>query len=121
MLICTGNGIDLRSEGITLTVAHVLLRAAEDLARAVEASSDLLSRGAMAFLHTLQLAADKSGHTHLPWNVLLSETLRLMSSSGQLRLPHVHACWSFLLQRHSVLMLIVRLRKKILELWQIVS
>ncbi len=49
----------------------------------MEAPSDLLSRGAMAFLHTLELAADKSGHTHLPWDVLLSETLRLMSSSGE--------------------------------------
>lgn len=63
-------------------VCICVYRAAEDLARAVEAPSDLLSRGAMAFLHTLELAANKSGHTHLPWDVLLSETLRLMSSSG---------------------------------------
>ncbi|CAL8469331.1 g8872 [Coccomyxa elongata] len=65
------------------SIPGVSFRAAEDLARAVEAPSDLLSRGAMAFLHTLELAADKSGHTHLPWDVLLSETLRLMSSSGK--------------------------------------
>jgi hypothetical protein len=79
---------------MSVTISHERScggRAAEDLARAVEAPSDLLSRGAMAFLHTLQLAADKSGHTHLPWNVLLSETLRLMSSSGEplFTLPHV--------------------------------
>jgi hypothetical protein len=55
---------------------------AEDVAGAVHAPADLPSRGAMALLHTLQLAADKAGHTHLPWNVLLTQTLRLMSSSG---------------------------------------
>ncbi|BDA44925.1 probable recBCD enzyme subunit RecD at C-terminar half [Coccomyxa sp. Obi] len=65
------------------SIPGVSFRAAEDLARAVEAPSNLMSRGAMAFLHTLELAADKSGHTHLPWDVLLSETLRLMSSSGK--------------------------------------
>lgn len=46
----------------------------------------------MAFLHTLELAADKSGHTHLPWDVLLSETLRLMSSSGE-PVAHDHKCY----------------------------
>lgn len=58
------------------------VRVAEDLAAAVEAPAGLPSRGAMAMVHTLQLAAEKAGHTHLPWNVLLTQTLRLMSSSG---------------------------------------
>ena len=45
---------------------------------------DLPSRGAVAFLHTLQLAADKAGHTHLPWGVLLMHTQRLLSGTGVL-------------------------------------
>ena len=44
--------------------------------------TDLPSRGATAFLHTLQLAADKAGHTHLPWGVLLTQTQRLLSGTG---------------------------------------
>lgn len=44
--------------------------------------TDLPSRGATAFLHTLQLAADKAGHTHLPWEVLLTQTQRLLSGKG---------------------------------------
>ncbi len=45
---------------------------------------DLPSRGAVAFLHTLQLAADKAGHTHLPWGVLLMHTQRLLAGTGLL-------------------------------------
>ena len=48
---------------------------------------DLPSRGAVAFLHTLQLAADKAGHTHLPWSVLLMHTQRLLSGTGSLASP----------------------------------
>ena len=59
-------------------------RVAEDLAWAVGAPIDLPSRGAIAFLHTLQLAADKAGHTHLPWGVLLMHTQRLLSGTGPL-------------------------------------
>ena len=59
-------------------------RVAEDLAWAVGAPIDLPSRGAGAFLHTLQLAADKAGHTHLPWGVLLLHTQRLLSGTGPL-------------------------------------
>ena len=55
---------------------------AEDLAWAVNAPADLPSRGATAFLHTLQLASEKAGHTHLPWEVLIMHTQRLLSSSG---------------------------------------
>ena len=55
---------------------------AEDLAWAVNAPTDLPSRGATAFLHTLQLASEKAGHTHLPWEVLIMHTQRLLSSSG---------------------------------------
>ena len=61
-------------------------RVAEDLAWAVGAPVDLPSRGAVAFLHTLQLAADKAGHTHLPWGVLLMHTQRLLSGTGTLAL-----------------------------------
>ena len=57
-------------------------RVAEDLAWAVNAPTDLPSRGATAFLHTLQLASEKAGHTHLPWEVLIMHTQRLLSSSG---------------------------------------
>ena len=57
-------------------------RVAEDLAWAVQAPGNLPSRGGMALLHTLQLAADRAGHTHLPWHALLSQTLRLLSSAG---------------------------------------
>ncbi len=55
---------------------------AEDLAWAVNAPTDLPSRGATAFLHTLQLASEKAGHMHLPWEVLIMHTQRLLSSSG---------------------------------------
>ena len=57
-------------------------RVAEDLAWAVGAPTDLPSRGAVAFLHTLQLTAEKAGHTHLPWEVLLQQTQRALSSTG---------------------------------------
>ena len=48
----------------------------------MNAPTDLPSRGATAFLHTLQLASEKAGHTHLPWEVLIMHTQRLLSSSG---------------------------------------
>ena len=50
--------------------------------------TDLPSRGATAFLHTLQLAADKAGHTHLPWEVLLTQTQRLLSGTGMAHMQH---------------------------------
>ena len=65
-----------------VSVPGGLDRVAEDLARAVGARGDLPSRGGMALLHTLQLAADKAGHTHLPWHLLRSQTARLLASAG---------------------------------------
>ena len=85
-------------------------RVAEDLAWAVNAPTDLPSRGATAFLHTLQLASEKAGHTHLPWEVLIMHTQRLLSSSGARRQlwPHdvvtiVHAFCACLPPGHCML------------------
>ncbi len=59
----------------------------EDLAYALQAPPELPSRGGMALLHTLQLAAEAKGHTHLPWHTLAAQALRLMSSDSAASLP----------------------------------
>ena len=59
-------------------------RLAEGLAAALGSPADLPSRAALALLHTLQLAAAKSGHSYLPWATLATQTERLMGSTGAL-------------------------------------
>ena len=84
---------------------------AEDLAWAVNAPTDLPSRGATAFLHTLQLASEKAGHTHLPWEVLIMHTQRLLSSSGAENhlwlcvATHKRACLPWVHPMHDILQL----------------
>ncbi len=57
-------------------------RTAESLAAALGAPSHLPSRGKLALLHTLGLAAAKSGHSYLPWGTLAAQTERLLASTG---------------------------------------
>lgn len=57
-------------------------RTAEGLAAALGAPGDRPFRGALALLHTLGLAATKSGHSYLPWGTLAAQTERLMASTG---------------------------------------
>ncbi len=60
-------------------------RTAESLAAALGAPSHLPSRGKLALLHTLGLAAAKSGHSYLPWGTLAAQTERLLASTGARR------------------------------------
>ena len=85
-------------------------RVAEDLARAVGARGDLPSRGGMALLHTLQLAADKAGHTHLPWHLLRSQTARLLASAGARDEPDLLLWHILLAEKFCLLVFAKRMR-----------